>query len=430
MSGLAFRRVWAILRRDYVQRVKNKWFLITTLGFPLLVVGVSFLFSYLAITGDSGGPLRLGVVDRAGIGAERVAEQLTEADSSLRAEALPDTAATGETPQIRTWLRASDREALLVLEPAVLEGRPAVLLTRRSVSEPRQRTVRDAVRQVVVRAKLETSGLTAEDASSVYRTSRLDLRVSRVDQEASQSQDLLTGLALFFTFALYMLFLIYGQIITRGVLEEKTSDIVEILVSSVRPWELMLGKVLGIGAMGLTQIAIWIATIALFLGYGLMARPPMLEEILAALQTTSAPFLELGLMFLLFFLLGYFLYASLFAAVGAMVGDQDEVQQVSFIPIILIMVPFFMAFSAAQAGTVDSTWMVASSYFPFFTPILMLTRVTMGAAAAWEVVASVLLMILSIGAVAWVAGRIYRVGILMKGKRPTLPELVRWVRYG
>lgn len=429
MKGTALRRVWAILRREYVQRVRNKWFLITTLGFPVLFVGIMYVSGYMASEMGSDAPLDVGVVDRAGVEMAELTDRLLEADSTLRAEAVADPD-TGAAADLSALLRTSPHDALLVLEPEVLEGEPATLLARASVSQRRQRSIRDAVRQAAVRAGLQRAGIGAEEAAAVYRSSRAGLEVRRVDQGGEQSQELLAGIALFLTFALYMMFIIYGQIITRGVLEEKTSDIVEILVSTVRPWELMLGKVLGIGAMGLTQIAIWVVTLALLAGYGMMASAPAVAEIQAQLAGLSGPLLEMGVAFVVFFLTGYFLYASLFAAVGAVVGDQDEVQQMSFFPMMLIIVPFLLAFLAVQAGTVDSTWMTASSYFPFFTPILMVVRVTMGAAPAWEVVASVALMLVSIVGVAWVAGRIYRVGILMKGKRPTLPELVRWVRYG
>lgn len=429
MKGTAVRRVWAILRREYVQRVRNKWFLITTLGFPLLFVGIMFVSGYMAAEMGGDDALSLGVVDRAGVEMAELTDRLAEADSALRAEAVadPDTGAAADLPGL---LRTSPHDALLVLEPEVLEGEPATLLARTSVSQRRQRSIRDAVRQTAVRAGLQRAGIGGDEATAVYRSSRADLRVSRVDQEGEQSQEILAALALFFTFALYMMFIIYGQIITRGVLEEKTSDIVEVLVSTVRPWELMLGKVLGIGAMGLTQIAIWSATLGLVAAYGMVASAPAVAQIQGQLAGLSGPLLEMGIAFVVFFITGYFLYASLFAAVGAVVGDQDEVQQMSFVPMMLIILPFFLAFMAIEMGTVESTWMTASSYFPFFTPILMVVRVTMGAAPAWEVVASVALMLVSIVGVAWVAGRIYRVGILMKGKRPTLPELVRWVRYG
>ncbi len=422
----SWRRVRAIVRREYLLRVKNKWFLLTTFGLPLLFLAMGFLPALLATSGGDG-TVRLGVVDRMGAEGADLPALLAGQDSALVAEPVAlDSGATRE--DLLEALRASEMTAFLVLEPEVLEGERATLLARRSVGQGLERDIRDAVRQAVVRTGLARSGLDTDEADAIYEHSRLRLSVTRVDREGTQSQEVLAIMAMVLTFMLYMMFIIYGQMITRGVLEEKTSDIAEVLVSSVRPWELMAGKVLGIGAMGLTQIAIWTVALGLLTAYGLTAAAASLAEMGVDLGSLSLPLLEVGAVFLLFFLLGYFLYASLFGAVGAMVGDEQEVQQVSFVPIMLVAIPFVIAFTSFENPT--SSAMVWGSYFPFFTPILMLVRVTLGVAAAWEVVVSVALMVLAIAGTAWLTGRIYRVGILMTGKRPNLPELVRWIRYG
>jgi ABC-2 type transport system permease protein len=424
--SLAWRRVWTILRREYLLRVRNKWFLITTFGFPLLVVGMAFL-PHLLIGSGGDQTLRLGVVDRVGIEQVDFIQMMARQDSSIVVEpASVDSEASRE--EILAELQTSGTTALLVLEPGLLEGGSATLLARRSVGERQQRAIRDAVRQAVMQASLARSGLSPDAAATLYDRSRLGLSVSRVDRQGTQSEEVLGMLALTLSFMLYMMFIIYGQMITRGVLEEKTSDIAEVLISSVRPWELMLGKVLGIGGMGLTQIAIWTAAIGLLTAYGLTAAAGTLTEMGVDVELLSRPILEVGGSFLLFFLFGYFLFASVFGIVGAIVGDEQEVQQMTFVPIMLVAIPFVIAFTGFQNPT--SSAMVWGSYFPFFTPILMLVRVTMGVAAAWEVFVSVVGMVLATVGMAWLTGRIYRVGILMTGKRPNLPELIRWIRYG
>ena len=424
--SLAWRRVWTILRREYLLRVKNKWFLITTFGLPILFLGMAFLPALLMTTGG-GDTLRLGIVDRMGVEGTDLSTLLVREDSAIVAEpAAVDSGATRE--ELLEALRSSEATAFLVLEPELLEGGSATLLARRSVGEGQQRDIRDAVRQAVIQTTLTRSGLSAELAAGVYDRSRLGLSVSRVDREGTQSEEVLGVLAIILTFMLYMMFIIYGQMITRGVLEEKTSDLAEVLVSTVRPWELMLGKVLGIGGMGLTQIAIWAVAIVVLSLYGLTAAAGTLSQMGIDLGALNLPLLEVGGIFLLFFLFGYFLYASVFGMVGAMVGDEQEVQQVTFVPIMLIVIPFVIAFTSFQNPT--SPAMVWGSFFPFFTPILMVVRFTMGVAAAWEIVVSVVGLGLTTLAMAWLTGRIYRVGILMTGKRPNLPELVRWIRYG
>lgn len=423
------RRVWAILRREYLVRVRNKWFLISTFGLPLLFLGLVFLPGLMVGLSEGDEPLRMGVVDRVELGGVDLPSLLAEHDPDLRAERV-EVAAGASGDELAASLRESDLQAYLVLDPPVLRGEPATLLARKRITESRRRAVQAAVRQAVVQARVQEAGLPGETARELYRGARLEVRVSRVEEGAPQAQEALGILALAGTFVLYMMFLVYGQMIARGVLEEKTSDVAEVLVSTVRPWELMLGKILGIGGTGLTQLVIWATGMGAISVYGLAAGAPALAEMGVDLGALSLPLARMGLAFVLYFLLGYFLYASVFAALGAMVGGEREVQQVAFFPMLLIVVPFMLAFTAVEGGALDAAWMVGGSHFPFFTPILMLVRVVMGTAPGWEIGLSVVVLAGSTLATAWLAGRIYRVGILMKGKRPSLPELVRWVRYG
>lgn len=428
MARIAVRRIWAILRREYLLRVKNKWFLITTFGLPLLIIGVAFLPGLLMADGE-GDALRVGIVDRIGIGDPGLSTALANADSRLRAETVEAPPEAGREELARS-LRASELDAYLVLDSAFVRGGRVAVLARGELGEGPRRALRNVLRQASLHAALRTAGVGGAEAEAIYRSGTLGIAVERVDEEAARSRELYGAIALFFTFVLYTLFLVYGQMIMRGVLEEKTSQIAEVLVSSVRPWELMLGKILGIGGMGLTQIAIWSVALAVAAVYGLAASAPALAEAGVDIATLSLPVPSLVAAFLVFFVLGYFLYSSLFAAVGAIVGEEREIQQVAFFPMLLIIVPFFLAFAAIDAGAVDTGWMAIASLVPFFSPILMLVRVTMGTVAGWEVALSLVLLVLTTLAVAWVAGRIYRVGILMTGKRPSLPELVRWLRHG
>lgn len=225
---------------------------------------------------------------------------------------------------------------------------------------------------------------------------------------------------------LYMAIFIYGVQVMRAVLEEKTTRIVEVIISAMKPWQLMLGKILGVGAVGLTQLGIWFLSAALLLSFGLpylvAARPELLEFESALEYLPAAGGIAL---FLAFFVLGYFLFSSLFAAVGAMCSTDEEAQQTLMPVMMLVIIPImFLAPVIEDPNGPLATWL---SLFPFFSPILMFPRF-MGGAPLWQAGLSLVLVVLTILVVASVAGRIYRVGILMQGKRPTLPELVRWVR--
>lgn len=436
MSKLSLRRVVTILRREFVLRVKNKWFLVTTFGLPVLIAGITFLPALLLGAGDTAEPLSIGVVDRIGVEERELARLLAAEDTSLSTTSV-DVPPDADQDALSERLRESTLDAFLVLEAdtdtadADEEGASsqATLLARTSISEPRRRAVQGAVRHALVLSRLGRAGVGGEAAEGVVGDMGVSVDVARVDREGARSQELLSVLALGFIFVLYMMFIIYGQMIARGVIEEKTSDIAEILLATVRPWELMLGKILGIGAVGLTQIAIWIGTVGLLSLYGVAASAPALAELGIEPSTILAlPLLETAAAFLVFFVLGFFLYAAIFAAVGAVTEQEQELQQAAFFPMLLIILPFVLAFTGIQ--TPEAAWMTGASFFPFFTPFLMLLRITLGVAQTWEVLVSLGLLVVTIFAVAWLAGRIYRVGLLMTGKRPTLPELVRWLRYG
>lgn len=428
MNRLSMTRIGAIIRREYLFRVRNKWFLITTFGLPLLMLGFSVLPAWLASRGSSeSGGLSVGVVAAGPLRSVDVPALLHAEDAGIAAS-MTDRDASAGTDELASELRASGFDAYLVLGDAVTEGGKAVLLSRSNVSDSRRRAVQRAVRASVLAARLQKAGLPTGAVSSALAAPSAGMSVERVGQEGVTHQDVLAILAIALCFVLYMMFIIYGQVIVRGVLEEKNSDIVEVLISSVRPSELMLGKVLGIGAVSLTQVAIWVVAVGLLSLYGLTGAAVALSQAGVNLSGLSIPLIRIGAAFLAFYLLGFFLYASVFAAVGALVGDDQQAQQLNFPVMLLIIIPFMLAFSSVNNP--DTAWLAAASLFPFFSPILMLVRVTTGVAAAWQVVLSLVLLVLTILAVVWAAGRIYRVGILMKGKRPTLPEMVRWVRYG
>jgi ABC-2 type transport system permease protein len=224
-----------------------------------------------------------------------------------------------------------------------------------------------------------------------------------------------------FFFLIYVSIFIYGAFVMRGVLEEKNNRIVEVIVSSVKPTDLMLGKILGIGLVGLTQYAIWgvLAALITLPGIvGLMGMTGGLPPI--PLETIAA--------FVVFFLLGYFLYSSLYAALAAPFNSEQEAQQFSMIPgmmLILASTTWFFAFNSPN-GTLAQVL----SFFPFTAPLLMFMRISVQPPPLWQIGLSVAILLGTIFLVAWLAGRIYRVGILMYGKKPTLPEILRWARAG
>jgi ABC-2 type transport system permease protein len=283
-----------------------------------------------------------------------------------------------------------------------------------------------AIRQIVVRAALsERLGADDSEALALLSGGELDLVVLADDGGGAEGPAFAAAYG--GAFLLYMTILLYAIAVMRSVLEEKTNRIVEVVISSMRPFQLMLGKILGVGAVGLTQLAIWALSAALLVAAGipaLLAANPSMSDL-----AELAPYLPglgyLGL-FIVFFVGGYFMYSGLYAAVGAMCNTDEEAQQAQFPVVMLLVVPIIFVTQVISAPNAPSS--VALSLVPLFSPILMFARAATGAAPFWQIGLSVVGMIATVIVIAWVAGRIYKVGILMAGKRPTLPELWRWVR--
>lgn len=471
--------VRAVIRREYLQRVTNKWFLITTFIVPVLGAAVITIPGWLVAQGGGAvEPLRVGVVDRTGSGlAEAVTAELTRSPrptarvDTVFADSVPaDSAAggggdaetrspagpgpvpaapgpgSGEPAPLRASavtglpdtlgreglaarLRTSEYDAYLVLGRDVTRGGEAELLSLRSIGLSERSRIRRAVRSAAMSTRLERAGLERAEADSLLLAADVGLSLVRVADEGLQSQALVQGIGFGMGVVLYLMLLIYGQMIVKGVIEEKSSDIVEVLLSSLRPWELMLGKIVGVGAVGLTQVGIWLTVLATVATYGLAAAAPALAE--AGVDVGAVFGLPLGEIlgaFLVFFVGGYLLYSSLFAAAGAMAGSEQDAQQVNF-PITMVIVAAFV-FLSPMMESPGATWAVVASQVPLFSPILMPARVAIGAASVWGVLLGATLLFGGVLGAVWLAGRIYRVGILMSGKRPNLPELVRWIRYG
>ena len=413
-------RLWAIVRREYLERVRSKAFLIATLLGPILMAALTIAPALLA--GRAGKPLHLALLDETG----RLKGALEAALKTKRLQDQPrfilETAGDGD-------LEANER----ALKTKVLEGRldgylklPKDALTR-SAAEYYGKTVsnmvdirllEDAVSSAITSERLTGAGV---DRSRVEELTRgADLKPVRLSA-TGEREDRGAGFLLSFTLMmmLYTTLLMWGQAVLTSVIEEKSSRVVEVIVSSVRPHHLLAGKLLGVGAAGLTQFLAWVVTLLLI---SLFA-----AGIAAGLGAGKLP--EIApltlVFFVVYFLLGYLMYAALFAAVGSCVNTTQEAQSLAFpvmTPLILAVMFFPMVLQSP-----DSPLSVALSLVPLFAPLLMFLRISILTPPFWQIAVSVLLCVLTIVLILLVASRVYRVGILMYGKRPTFPEIMKWV---
>lgn len=416
------RKAWAITKREYLERVRARWFIIATFGLPVILAGLIFLPELVVsreASGDEG--LSLGVLDYSG----RVASDLGDVLGDRWTLQPVHEEHERSEEELREAFLATSLDGLLVVGEDPAEGGSVRLLARRAISSRQGSELREGIRDALVATRLREHGIGEIDTRRLFRGA--DLQIILVTPEGERSREAFQIVAMLFAVVTYMMFLIYGQLIVRAVLEEKSSNVVEVMMSSVRPWEMMLGKMLGVGAVGLTQIAIWAAIGALLSLYGL----PGLTTALAAQGVDLAQVrFPLGLLAwaLIYFILGYLLYAGLFLAAGASLGNEQDAQQVVTPLVVIIVVGFILVIGIIESP--DSRWAVVGSLVPLFSPMIVPARLAISHVPAIELAGSLSLLVLGMLASAWLAGRIYRVAILMSGKRANLPEMLRWIRHG
>lgn len=439
-------RVAAVIRREFILRVKSKWFLLSTLGLPVLIVGLGVLSAFLAVRSatDAGEERRvIGVADPAGlIGDLLVEEFLADSLDAVRAGDMEEFS----VDEARTRLSDSSYDLLMMIPrsagrrsaempgetpeareiPDAGDDGRTTLLARASVPSVVEGSVRSAFQRASVRARLRSIGVRNIDPGALLQRTSFDV-INVTESGEARSQDIYRALSFGIAFFFYFILLIYGQMIVRAILEEKQSDIVEIMVSSLRPWELMLGKIVGVGAVGIAQMAVWALVFALAAVYGLTAGASTLAE--AGIDIASIP-IPWGTLVLMFFFLifGYLLYAGMFAGAGATISNEHDAQQVMLPITLLIILPFIATQGVIQSP--NAGWGVVLSLVPFFSPLVMPARLFATSVPVWQWLASLVLLGIFVLGAAWVAGRIFRVGILMKGQRANLPQVLRWIRHG
>ncbi len=427
-------KTWTVLKSEFGRRVRSKWFIIMTLVGPLLLLGIIFIPTFVGVFASSGNVRSIAVVDRTDVLAERLAESGGE-----RFKLMPTDA---ELDSLRRAVHAGELDGYLLLPPEFIRGEgEATYYSVEGGGLSLENELLGMLDSVV-----DTYRLEAADASSevveILR-SKPNVRLLKLTEAGEQADASAASSVLGFImgFFMYGTILFYGAYVMHGVMEEKQSRVLEIIVSSVRPFELLMGKVLGIGAMGLLQMGVWVVIligltmsaggiISLFLDPSDFNLPDSAgqEELLGAADF-ALPAIEPGLFiwFLLFFLGGYLLYSSLFAAVGSTVEHQQDAQGMMFPLTLLIVIPIL--FISVVVETPNSMLSVLLSFVPFFSPILMIVRVAVTSVPFWQILLAFLLLCGTFVGAVWVSSRIYRVGILMYGKKPTMRELARWFAY-
>jgi len=431
------KKFLAVVKREYVQRVRAKMFIVSTVLLPL----VMSLFAVVPaiIVNIKTPPMRVAVVDQTGKLYGQLKEALNSDDANQESNdnanqqsgrrfgrfILQEVNATGQSvEQLRADLnqRLHDRqlEGYLILPPDFLQTGQVEFFNRIPGDLFSQGILRTALNRAVREQRLIEAKVDSKTRQGLFQpVSVQSVKVGDggAERDSGGSFVLVFGVG----FVMYLAILMYGQIVLGAIIEEKETRIAEILFSSVKPFTLMMGKLVGVSLVALTQLAIWglaFSAFALF-GAGVLASRGMPASI------PSIPFSHY-VYFALFFLLGYFIYATIYALVGSMVTTAQEGGQLAM-PIILILVISFYLFLPVSRSP-DSSFSFWVSMLPFSAPVAMLVRIVTQTPPVWQIALSLLIGFSTVFVIMWIASRVYRVGMLMYGKRASIPEAWRWAR--
>ncbi len=432
---MSLHKIWLILSSEFWRRVRSKTFILATLLAPVFLIVLLFAPTLLQQFGEESSQRTVAVVDETGNLFDRLQRSVDD-DSSFvlrKVSMSPDS--------LRAAVLAEEYDGYVVLPAALLDEEEASVTYYSRESGMGGPSRFENMLEGAVRDALLAARNVPEEVQAIMGRN-VEVSARTISEEGGGGSSIvLTILGFVLAFSIYFAVFIYGQFVMQGVIEEKSNRVVEVIVSSVRPFELLMGKVLGVGAMGLAQITVWMV----LAGAGMMSAGTILtlfvtpadlgvsgnastQEVMAAAglsMPTISP--ELVLWVLLFFVGGYLLYASLFAAVGSAVEQQQDAQNLMYPVFIPLIIPIMFVTFVVESP--DSTISLVLSLVPLFSPIIMPLRMTAASVPLWQTLLSFALLVAGFVFTIWLAARIYRVGILSYGKTPGFREIAKWVTY-
>ena len=423
-------KIFLIISREYFTRVKKKSFLITTILVPLVIVAFYAIIIAVSLKGSTD-ETKLAVIDKANLFTDSTLTQ----SKNLKISFIKN-----ETEQsfVTRYKDLGYQAFLYVPEFDVNTTQKFVVHSQSSLSLGNNNAIENFINKAIENKRLAAQGIDPAVFKSLKANSEIENTIDTKDGSKKGSAGVAYAVSFACGILIYMMMIVYGTQVMRGVMEEKTNRIAEVIVSSVKPFQLMLGKIVGIGAVGLTQFAIWIVIMFVLQSAIPLIFPDMMDQITkgaagdaeASIMTTitqglsSLPLAKIVLLFLFYFLAGYLTYASLFAAVGSVVSeDQQEAQQLVF-PILMPIILGFVIMTNS-INNPHSSMAVFGSLFPLTSPIVMMGRITYDI-PTWQILLSMALLIATFLFFTWITGKIYRTGILMYGKKPSWKEMLKW----
>jgi len=414
-------KIWLIIKREYLVRVRKKSFIIMTILGPILMAALLIVPTFLATQTQ----------EERIIALNEDVNYILEDSEFIHFTTIP----TSEAELLKTDFSESPFYALLYLE-----GENFTLYSNQQISLSVSKSIEKQLERLIEHEKLKLLGIDLQILEDASTEINITTKIISEDGFTSNSQaEASMGIGFISGILIYMFIFMYGTMVMRGVIEEKTSRIVEVIISSVKPFQLMMGKILGVALVGLTQFVLWIiitiiiSTVAelAFLDANVMVSEMNSSDqsvILAQVAefTGGINLLQIFLAFIFYFLAGYLMYSALFAAVGSAVDTEADTQQF-VLPITIPIILSFVLITPIMENP-DGTLAFWMSMIPFTSPVIMMVRLPFGV-ANWELSLSIGILITSFIATTWLAGRIYRTGILMYGKKATYKEIWKWLKY-
>jgi ABC-2 type transport system permease protein len=413
------RNILLIAKREYLEQIRGRAFRLSTVLVPLLfavIVGIMYLSGRGA---DSSKHVAIASSD-ALLAADMRTQLLTRKDAKFVVDVIAPATAEDRAALVQQ-VKAKAINGFLWIETAAGREPAATYVSTSSGDFITDARLGSALNRALVRERLAANGVQAGNVEALLKNVEIETRqVSKEGMEVKSNAMTSFYKGYLMAFLLSMTTIVYGLNVARSIIQEKTSRIFEVMLAIARPGDMLAGKLIGVGAVGLTQIAIWTVAAAAIAGSALAA------PILSGTLSIHFSWVE-GVLFPVYFVLGYLLYAALFAGLAATCETEQELQM--YTPLAALPVWLSFALIVMVVNNPDSLLSIAASLFPATAPIIMMLRMGSQMPPVWQFVASIAIMVLSIWGVLWFSTRLYRVGILMYGKRATLPEILRWLRY-
>ena len=447
------RKVITVIKREYITRVKTKGFVASILLMPVMMSIVMVLPSLMMTLQHKSDEMKTFIVfDETGEIFSKMQEALDENPFfqhkgkrvyRLLEEPSDFNGNIEAKEQLNQQLEAKEIHGYIEIPQDVFERLQVNYYAKNITNFEVQRAFSGMISRIVTNKRLEDKGYAAHEVRDLMRRIRFTEYAVTAKTEQTEGEEttkvesqettmVKLGLTYVLTFSLYLFTLIYGASVMRSVLEEKTTRIVEVIISSIKPYQLLLGKIVGVCLVCLTMFLIWggcgvllLININPVLGlFGIQELPPALVGITDIIKSTGA---SAFLYFLIYFVSGFFLFSTLYAVAGAVCNSEEEAQQIATPIVMTLIIPFMLMFGLFRAP--DSTLTIALSHIPLFSPLIMFMRISVLTPPLWEILLNLTVMIATILGAILVMGKIYKTGILMYGKRPTIGELWKWLQY-